>query len=235
MPSSSIHLPSERTQAARWNAYRLALLAAAAAAALFLVLVMQLPRDGAPLAVDAVATALSAPWRTGAAAALLSWITVAGSGNCIVAAAALASAWLVALRKLRLVAVLWWTLAGAGACTWVAKMIVARPRPEVLSGFAAWSPSFPSSHASAAMAYVFIAYALTRDARHRSTQVLAGSVAALLVAMVAASRVGLGMHHVTDVLGGLLLAAAWMFLGIAIAERQRNGHRRGLAALPAYA
>jgi len=234
MPSSSIQRQALRPPAAPRDASRLPLLAAAAVAALFFALVTQLPRDGAPLPLDAAAAAFSAPWHTGAPATLLAWITVAGSGNCVVAAGALASAWLLALRKLRLVAVLWWTLAGAAACTWVAKMVVARPRPELLPGFAAWSPSFPSSHASAAMAYVFIAYALLRDVRHRGTQALAGLAAALLVGLVAASRIVLGMHHATDVLGGLLLAAAWVFLGIAVAERQRHD-RRALALQAAFA
>jgi len=66
-------------------------------------------------------------------------------------------------------------------------------------------PSFPSDHASAAYA---IAFAILL--RHRK----AGSLALVLATMVAVSRVALGTHYPTDVLGGAAvggLAAALLW------------------------
>jgi undecaprenyl-diphosphatase len=59
-------------------------------------------------------------------------------------------------------------------------------------------PSFPSDHATGAYA---IAFAILL--RHRK----AGVLALLLATLVSASRVGLGIHYPTDVLGGAALGA----------------------------
>ena len=59
-------------------------------------------------------------------------------------------------------------------------------------------PSFPSDHASAAYA-IAIAILL----RHRK----AGILALILATLVAVSRVALGTHYPTDVLGGAALGA----------------------------
>jgi membrane-associated phospholipid phosphatase len=118
---------------------------------------------------------------------------------------------------------LWSMLAGAGVSAWLAKALVARARPEFLTGFAASSPSFPSSHAVAALAgYGFLAYAFAHDAR-RTTRCLAALAAALLIALVAGSRIMLGLHHASDVIGGLLLAGSWLLAGLHGA-RPANAH-----------
>jgi undecaprenyl-diphosphatase len=59
-------------------------------------------------------------------------------------------------------------------------------------------PSFPSDHATAAYA---IAFAIVL--RHRR----AGALALALATLVSVSRVGMGTHYPTDVLGGLAVGA----------------------------
>lgn len=117
-------------------------------------------------------------------------------------------------------AVLW--ARGAGALAWgwllatsinslwirVLKGAVARPRPgtaaEVLvSGF-----SFPSGHTSAAvLVFGLLCWLLCRGASPGAKWV-AGLFTALVVATVGASRVVLGAHYLSDVVGGLLWAGA---------------------------
>ena len=89
------------------------------------------------------------------------------------------------------------------------KVLVDRARPALsqLTGFA--GSSFPSGHATAAAAtYAAIALLLSRRRLPSTRAVLAGGAVAIAVA-VAASRVLLGVHWLTDVMAGLALGWAW--------------------------
>jgi undecaprenyl-diphosphatase len=94
----------------------------------------------------------------------------------------------------------------------VIKSIVGRARPDFdqLTGFS--GPSFPSGHAVASAACL-AAFALVIG-RRRSLKlraVLAG-LAVGLATGIACCRVMLGVHWLTDVLGGLALGWAWFAL-----------------------
>jgi membrane-associated phospholipid phosphatase len=89
------------------------------------------------------------------------------------------------------------------------KVLVNRARPDLsqLTGFA--GSSFPSGHSTAAAAtYAAIALLLSRRRPPATRSLLAGGAAAIAVA-IAASRVLLGVHWLTDVMAGLALGWAW--------------------------
>jgi len=89
------------------------------------------------------------------------------------------------------------------------KVLVDRARPDLsqLTGFA--GSSFPSGHATAAAAtYSAIALLLSRRRSPGTRSLLAGGAVGIAVA-VAASRVLLGVHWLTDVMAGLALGWAW--------------------------
>jgi undecaprenyl-diphosphatase len=122
---------------------------------------------------------------------------------------------LVQARRLRHLSVLaFFAMVVAGQYVLAAgiKAIVDRTRPDIdrLTGFN--GPSFPSGHATAAAA-VFMAAALVAGIgyRQKTKAVLAGAAAGG-AAMIAASRVFLGVHWLTDVLAGLCLGWAWFAL-----------------------
>ena len=92
------------------------------------------------------------------------------------------------------------------------KVIVGRDRPSVLRLVGASGLSFPSGHTAAAAAgWSAAALVLSRD-RARPVRALAASIAVLVAAAVGTSRALLGVHWVTDVVGGLLLGWGWFFL-----------------------
>ncbi len=73
-------------------------------------------------------------------------------------------------------------------------------------------PSFPSGHTTGAAA-CFAAFALVLGrGRSRNTQAVLAGAAVFIAVAVAASRVLLGVHWLTDVLGGLALGWAWFAL-----------------------
>jgi undecaprenyl-diphosphatase len=139
-------------------------------------------------------------------------ITWLGSNVVLVPLVVIVSAYLVVRRReWRSVALLVAAIAGANVLYRVAKSAIARPRPPVslhlmsVSGF-----SFPSGHATAVIAS-WGAVAIVLGARRQtSIRVVLWSVAAFVALLVGLSRIYLGVHWSTDVVGGLGLGGLWL-------------------------
>lgn len=96
------------------------------------------------------------------------------------------------------------------------KALIDRERPDILALVSFSGPSFPSGHAAAAAAcWPAVALILSRHRPRLARAVLAGG-AALIAVAVAASRALLGVHWLTDVIGGLALGYGW-FVVVAVA------------------
>lgn len=138
--------------------------------------------------------------------------TMLGDGVVIALVAAAALVWLVWCKNWR--AAKYWVAAigfGQIAAT-VVKLVVQRPRPvvDLYDGLSAYA--FPSGHATMSMvAYGFLA-ALIAGHVPRSRRWIVYAVATLLIAVIAASRLYLGAHWLSDVIGGLSLGFAWVCL-----------------------
>ena len=91
------------------------------------------------------------------------------------------------------------------------KLVFARPRPELaLHATRVFTTSFPSGHASlSAIAYLTIGALLTRSQPSFKVGLYVMSLAALLTVSIGISRIYLGVHYPTDVLGGWCIGAAW--------------------------
>lgn len=92
---------------------------------------------------------------------------------------------------------------------------VARPRPSLGWGISEVpdSYSFPSGHAMAGMAfYGMLAYVVQTVYGHTPWVKVVAPVTILVVTLIAASRVYLGVHYLSDVLAGLAAAAVWYHL-----------------------
>ena len=114
-----------------------------------------------------------------------------------------------------------WTvgvMASVGLLTTAIKHLIGRDRPswldpvEVLSTY-----SFPSGHSSGIVAAMGVAVVLTRLLiRRRGIRRLVFGVAVVMVLLVGADRVFLGLHNVSDVVAGYLLAATLLMLWLAL-------------------
>jgi membrane protein DedA with SNARE-associated domain len=129
----------------------------------------------------------------------------------------------------------WWIVlagwvaafAGGGLLNWALKRVVHRPRPAGAEAFLYGSSfSFPSGHAMGSLiGYGMLAYLLLTFwpwARRHSIAVTIGVF--VLVLLIGLSRLYLGVHFLSDVIGGYAAGLVWLAVcvtGIEIARRQR--------------
>lgn len=114
----------------------------------------------------------------------------------------------------------------------VVKLLVERIRPVVDAPVAAASgPGFPSGHALGSLvSYGVLVLVFLPTVRRRYRWPVLALVAGL-VALVGLTRVALGVHYVTDVVGGWALGVAW--LGVSAAAFRRWRAEAGLPVPPA--
>jgi len=91
------------------------------------------------------------------------------------------------------------------------KFAFGRPRPDFISPAArVFTTSFPSGHATlSAITYLTIAALLARSQSSSKIGRYFIVLAALLTILIGISRIYLGVHYPTDVVGGWCIGAAW--------------------------
>jgi membrane protein DedA with SNARE-associated domain/membrane-associated phospholipid phosphatase len=116
------------------------------------------------------------------------------------------------------------SVAGATGLYNVVKLAVGRPRPPMGAWVGHYSGgSFPSGHAAQSIAFygmLAILFSARRSARFRA---VLWAAATLIVLMVGVSRIYLGAHWFSDVLGGWALGMAWLSILLVIHLLNRRG------------
>jgi len=186
-----------------------------------------LQREGI-VSFDLAINAFFGPYRVSPLVETFLWLTALGSSPAIVAVGVVATAFLWAHRRVFFIAPLWTTFLGAQVTTWAGKVLIGRERPAFIEAVSAALPSFPSGHATAAMAvYGFLAYALARDVPSARARFELAFWAAVLISMIGFSRIFLSLHYASDVVSGLLVGGFWLLVGFAIAEIARPSQADG--------
>jgi len=161
------------------------------------------------------------------------WITLLAQPKIVLAVAALLIASFCLWGRRGYILPLVVTVAGSAAFDSLGKWVFQRPRPPGIAVFREMSPSFPSGHAAAAVAlYGFVVYCLWRPAATAGRRLNLLFAGGFLAAAVGFSRIYLGVHYLSDVLGGFLLGALWLIVGICMSEWSR--YRGAPAGPPPY-
>jgi len=119
--------------------------------------------------------------------------------------------WVWRRGHVRLAVFLAVTALGGGLLDTVVKEVVDRPRPSLIDPVAtAHGKSFPSGHTmSSTFVYGALLLVFLPVIGRRYRPVVIGGTALLVVA-IGFSRLALGVHYITDVLGGIVLGLAWL-------------------------
>jgi len=102
----------------------------------------------------------------------------------------------------------------------VLKLYFDRARPNVFEWQThAASSSFPSGHAmSATVVYGTVAYLLARLQKHAWSRAITLVTAVIMIALICLTRLYLGVHYPSDVLGGIVVGLAWAAFCMATLE-----------------
>jgi undecaprenyl-diphosphatase len=156
-------------------------------------------------------------------AVLAQWVSLAGSPISRALMGLLVTVGLL-LRRERVIAVGWIVaLGGGGIFDVLLKQLFNRPRPPLTIMYtSATGPSFPSGHAMGAIiAYGMLAYIIKIHSRARALNTSTIIITVVLVTAIGFSRLYLGVHYLSDVLGGYTVGAIWLMTCITGTERAR--------------
>jgi undecaprenyl-diphosphatase len=120
-----------------------------------------------------------------------------------------------------------WVALGSQLLNTLMKLWFHRERPNIHRLIEQAGYSFPSGHSMAAFSlYGVIAYLLWRHMRNRRERFVLILFTVLMTGGIGWSRIYLGVHYPSDVIGGYAASGAWLMLSAACFEAYRNSRKR---------
>ncbi len=111
-------------------------------------------------------------------------------------------------------------LAIAVILNFVLKNIIQRPRPTEHRLIDESGYSFPSGHSMVSMAfYGYIMYLILKNVKNKYVKVIYSVFIGALIICIGLSRVYLGVHYASDVVGGFMIALSYLTLYTGILKR----------------
>ena len=138
-------------------------------------------------------------------------LTALGSKSVLIVVVVFAAGLLMCAKRYRTACfVVIATVGGTTISSWI-KTWVARPRPpDAAVALAESFRSFPSGHSMlSATVYLTLALIATAVIHHRRIRIFVVGASLVVVGLVGVSRLVLGVHYLTDVIGGWMIGATW--------------------------
>lgn len=157
------------------------------------------------------------------------WITLLGKAKIVLSLAMVVTVLFWIWNKRVYIFPFWCGLGGSYLVTFLGKIVLHRQRPPEIGVFHEAFYSFPSGHAAiAAYFYGFIVYCLMQHIGTWRNRLNFSFAALMMIAAIGFSRLYLGVHFLSDVIGGYLLGGLWLIISICLTEllvERKPGHQ----------
>jgi undecaprenyl-diphosphatase len=103
------------------------------------------------------------------------------------------------------------------------KLFFHRPRPDGVFLVNAGGFGYPSGHAMVSTAYfAFLIYLIMNNVKDKFMRILLTIILSILTVLISLSRIYLGVHYFTDIVGAVLLAIAYLTIFITIIGNKKK-------------
>lgn len=161
---------------------------------------------------------------SGGLTSVMKFFTNIGSGWPVIVIAIVCMVYLYGVLKHRREVILYlFVLGGSEVLNVVLKLIFRRERPDIHRLIAETGYSFPSGHSMGAFSlYGVLAYLLWKHIPAWWGKVILVLASSALILAIGTSRIYLGVHYPSDILGGYLASAFWLSASIWIYQSVRD-------------
>lgn len=151
-------------------------------------------------------------------------VTALGGVSVLTLVVCAVSGFLVLVRRWRTLALVVGSTVGGAVVNALLKRLFDRPRPTVVPHLThVLTESFPSGHAMlSAIVYLTLGALLAQLVERRWLRAYLVGVALALTLLIGLTRVYLGVHYPTDVLGGWMAGLAWALLTATLARAAKR-------------
>ena len=102
----------------------------------------------------------------------------------------------------------------------VIKQILQRPRPTEYKIIEETGYSFPSGHSMVSMAfYGYLIYLIYKYVKNKYIKWISIIALSILICFIGISRIYLGVHYTSDVLGGFLLSISYLIIYVSVVNK----------------
>ena len=124
------------------------------------------------------------------------------------------------VKNKKIVLTIWLNLLIAPLINSFIKMIIQRPRPTEYRLIDEKGYSFPSGHSMVSMAfYGFLIYLIYKYVKNKKLKIISIILLGILIALIGISRIYLGVHYTSDVIGGYLISVSYLIIYIGIVKK----------------
>ncbi len=189
-------------------------------------------RDQEAFALDVWATPFLHNIQSPAFNALMNGLTTMGSTLIVLPVLLVVGGGLLVVRRYGAFVFLAVSLGGAMLIDAIMKLIFERPRPQLSYANVLPDYSFPSGHAMNGVAFYVAIALILWSVFGRRVGVIAVITASVLAFGIGVSRIYLGYHYLTDVVGGWLAGITWLLIVGAVFRISPNAWHWGRIRAP---
>jgi len=140
---------------------------------------------------------------------VMMFFTSLGSGLALITMSVITIFYIGAVRK-KDVAIYLGILCSGAILNIILKFLYQRPRPENLPLIHENSLSFPSAHAmNSFVFFAALSYFIFRETNNRNVTLIVSFASIIIIGLIGISRIYLGVHYPSDVLGGFIAGFLW--------------------------